>query len=214
MEFGNFPPLIGSYVQFVGINSVDDFAGALVGSHSHEMAVSVMVLIVVLMAQQFGYSMRKGSARTLAAIGLSLVAIGTVVMTVMYVAAAFTTWSPPAWFVSGPGGANGIASDDVITGILVMGGGLLVAAALVLERSSIRMPVRLAAAWSWLLSFATVVVAGFAIEMNEVYFLLPVVAVVLMLAQQKMLSSPGSTRILACSCSPLSCWSCWSSSAW
>jgi len=154
----------------VGINSVDDFAGALVGSHSHEMAVSVMVLIVVLMAQQFGYSMRKGSARTLAAIGLSLVAIGTVVMTVMYVAAAFTTWSPPAWFVSGPGGANGIASDDVITGILVMGGGLLVAAALVLERSSIRMPVRLAAAWSWLLSFATVVVAGFAIEMNEVYF--------------------------------------------
>jgi hypothetical protein len=31
-------------------------------------------------------------------------------------------------------------------------------------------PIRLAALWAWLLSFGTVVVAGFAIEMNEAYF--------------------------------------------
>ena len=171
MEFGpNFPPLIGSYVKFAGIASSDDFAGALVGSHSHEMAVAVMAMIVILFALQFGYGTRRGLSRILATTGLVMVAVGIVVMTAIYITAAFTTWSPPPWFVSGPGGANGIASDDVITGILVMGGGVLVAAALVLGRRLFRRPVRLAAAWAWLLSFATVVVAGYAIELHTVYY--------------------------------------------
>jgi hypothetical protein len=92
------------------------------------------------------------------------------VMTAMYVTAAFTTWSPPVWFVSGPAGVDGIASDDVSSGILVMGGGLLVAGALVVGRQLLRRPTRLAAAWTWLLSFATMVVVGYAIEMNTAYF--------------------------------------------
>lgn len=171
MEFGpNFPPLIGAYAKSVGFASSDDFVGALVGSHSHEMAVAVMAMTVILLAQQFGYSIRKGVSYALTTTGLVMVAAGTVVMTAMYLTAAFTTWSPPAWFVSGPGGANGIASDDVITGILVMGGGVLVAAALVIGRSLFRRPVRLAAAWAWVLSFATVVVTGYAIELNTAYF--------------------------------------------
>ena len=39
-----------------------DFAGALVGSHSHEMAVGVMALTIVLVAQQFGYAALTGAA--------------------------------------------------------------------------------------------------------------------------------------------------------
>ena len=49
-----------------------------------------------------------------------------------------------------------------------MGGGVLVATVLVAGRSLFRRPARLAAAW--VLSFATLVVAGYAIEMNEMYF--------------------------------------------
>jgi len=171
MEFGsNFPPLTSAYEKFAGFASGDDFTNALVGSHSHEMAVAAMALTVVLLAQQFGSRIGAGMRRALVTTGLVMVAAGTVIVTAIYLAAAFTTWSPPAWFVSGPGGANGIASDDVISGIFVMGGGVLVAAALVAGRSLFRRPVRLAAAWAWVLSFATVVVAGYAIEMNEVYF--------------------------------------------
>lgn len=155
--------------------SADDFIGALRGSHSHDMAVGVMALIVTLLAQQFGYGLLTGVARILARTGLALVAGGTLVMTVMYVAMGFTSWSPPTLFVSGTGGANGIAGDDIVTGILIMGGGVLVVAAFAMGHSGkvasvVQRPVRLAAVWAWVLSFASIVVVGYAIEMNETYF--------------------------------------------
>jgi hypothetical protein len=101
-----------------------------------------------------------------------MISIGIVVMTGMYLYAGFSTWAPPPWFVSG---ANGVASDDVITGILVMGGGVVIAISLLVGRfgtseNVLRRPVGLAAIWSWILSFATVVIAGYAIEMNTAYF--------------------------------------------
>jgi hypothetical protein len=98
-----------------------------------------------------------------------------VVMSVMYAAMGFTTWAPPTLFVSGSGGANGIAGDDIITGVLVMGGGLLVVAAMAFSQAgrvastSVR-SVRLAAVWAWVLSFASVAVAGYWIEMHETVF--------------------------------------------
>jgi hypothetical protein len=171
MEFGNVPTALGAYANFAGIGAVTDFAAALVGSHSHEMAMGVMALTITLVAQRFGYDRLVGAPRTLAQIGIGSVAVGAVLMTLMYVASAFSTWAPPTWFISGPDGANGIASDDVITGVLVLGGGLFIIAALLLGRTVwVRQPLRLAALWAWALSFATVVVAGYAIEMNEAYF--------------------------------------------
>jgi hypothetical protein len=135
------------------------------------MVVAVMALTILLVAIQFGYSKVRGLGYVLTRVGVALVGIGTIVMTGIYVFAAFSSWAPPAWFVSGPGGANGIASDDVITGILVMGGGLVILLGLVLGRTAIvREPIGLAALWSWVLSFATVVVAGYAIEMNTAYY--------------------------------------------
>jgi hypothetical protein len=170
MEFGNMPAAIGDFAKFAGFGSVDDFAGALVGSHSHEMAVGVMALVIVLAAQQFGYSALNGVPKVLARAGVGLIASGIIVMTAIYVWSAISQWAPPTLFVSGAGGANGIAGDDVVTGVLVMGGGVLVVAAFALLGSVLRQPLRVAALWAWVLSFATVVIAGFAIELNEVYF--------------------------------------------
>jgi len=77
MEFGpNFPPAIGNYLKFAGFASSDDFTGALVGSHSHEMAVAVMAMIAILLALQFGYSASKGVSRALATIGVAMIAAG------------------------------------------------------------------------------------------------------------------------------------------
>lgn len=170
MEFGNRPAILGDFARFAGFGSLDDFTGALVGSHSHEMAVAVMALTITVLAQQFGADTLREVSRVLAQIGAVLVALGVAVMTAIYVAGAISQWAPPTLFTSGPDNANGIAGDDVVTGILVMGGGLLVVAAFALLGSVLRQPLRIAAMWAWILSFATVVVAGFAIELNEVYF--------------------------------------------
>lgn len=176
MQYGwKFPPVIARYAQAVGFGKQDDFTGALMGSHSHELTVGAMALAITLAAQQFGYSRLKGIARGVIQAGLAMVAAGAALMTVMYLVMGLTPWSPPTFFTSGPKGVNGIAGDDMVTGILVMGGGLVVVAALVLgglggsDRAFLR-PIRLAAVWAWVVSFATVVVAGYAIEMHEAYF--------------------------------------------
>jgi len=92
----------------------------------------------------------------------------------VYVRSGFSTWVPPAWFTS-HGGTNGIASDDVVTGVFVMFGGLLVLGSFALvaagKLGSIwRLPVRAAAVWSWILSFMTVTVAGYSIELDTTHF--------------------------------------------
>ncbi len=176
MEFGwKFPAVIATYAHAVGFDKQADFTGALVGSHSHEMAVGAMALTIALVARQFAYPKLDGAARQLARVGLTMVAAGSALMTIMYLVMGLTTWGPPTLFVSGPQGANGIAGDDVLTGVLVMFGGVVTIAGLAMGRlglaaSSFLRPIRIAAIWAWLLSFVTVVVAGYAIEMNEVYF--------------------------------------------
>ncbi|MCL4504518.1 MAG: hypothetical protein M1434_00300 [Chloroflexi bacterium] len=175
-EFGwEFPPVIAMYAHGVGFDKQADFTSALVGSHSHEMAVAAMALIMILVAQQFGYHAFSGAARRVSQVGLSMIAVGTALMTVMYVVMGLTTWSPPTLFASGPDLVNGIAGDDAVTGILVMFGGVVVIVGLVMGRlglttPSFLRPIRLAAVWAWVLSFATVAVVGYAIAMNEAYF--------------------------------------------
>jgi hypothetical protein len=170
LEFGGHPTVLGSYARWVGL-SVSDWTANLIGSHSHEMVVAVMAFVVSLAVVQFGGLALAGRARALVRAGLGLVGAGVVGMTGIYVAAGFTSWGPPAWFTSA-GGTNGIASDDVITGVFVMFGGLFtLAVVLIARRELLRAHLaRLAGAWAWFLSFAMVVVAGYAIELNETYF--------------------------------------------
>ena len=134
LEFGLKPPILRSFAHSIGYTKAGEWSAALVGSHSHEMAVASMALIVVLLARQFGYGSLGGAPRQLARLGLIMVPIGVIAMSYVYVRAGFSTWVPPTWFKS-HGGADGIASDDVITGVFVMGGGLLVLGSFAPRRS-------------------------------------------------------------------------------
>ena len=173
LEFGNSPGVIGRWERFVGEDRTA-FTNNLTVSHSHEMVVATMALIVALAAQQFRYASLQGASRALARVGLGAIVLGTIGMSGIYIAAGFSTWEPPTWLTSHQG-TNGLASDDIVTGVLVMGGGLLVLAAYALVgagklASLRRRPARVATLWAWSLSFATVVVAGYAIELDETYF--------------------------------------------
>ncbi|MGO9178279.1 MAG: hypothetical protein ACLQBX_06875 [Candidatus Limnocylindrales bacterium] len=170
LEFGNSPSVIGWYAGVIGVN-LDTFSANLIGSHSHEMVVGVMALTVSIAAAQFGYATLEGPARRIAGVGLAMVGFGALAMTALYLVMGFTAWGPPNLFTSANGG---IAGDDIVTGVFVMTGGLLVLLPVVFGSARARAvaghPVRIASAWSWLLMFATVVVAGYAIELNTSYF--------------------------------------------
>lgn len=166
---GGFSDLSTYYLRAVGFTTGDQFLHALRLSHSHQMAMGIMGLVVALLAQQFGYGKLEGGPRAVARTGLAMVVVGTVVMTVIYLVMAFTAWQPPDLFSSGPGGGSGIPAHDAVTGSLIVGGGVVALVGLGLGRL-IRGPVRWAAAWSWLVSFALVVVAGYYIQIHEAFF--------------------------------------------
>jgi hypothetical protein len=173
LEFGDHPSVIASYARWIGVKP-GDFTANLIGSHSHEMAVASMGLISVLAVQQFGLSRITGRARAVTLAALGWLSFGIVAMTAAYLAMAFSSWAPPTLFQSADG-TNGIAGDDILTGLTVMLGGLVALAMTAYGRHHdmtgwMKMPLHLASATAWAASFATVVVAGFAIEMNETYF--------------------------------------------
>jgi hypothetical protein len=169
MEFGeNVPPAVASYRGAVGFGSASDFTAALVGSHSHEMAVGAMALAVTMLAVQFGYARLGGAARVVARFGMGMVSFGVVAMALFYIATGITAWTPPDALSQIGTSPNAIPVDDLLTGVLVMGGGVVVALSFI--GTLIRTPLRLAAAWAWVLTFATVVVAGYSIELHTTYF--------------------------------------------
>ena len=169
MEFGETPGFVASYRSFAGFGKVDDWTAVLVGSHSHEMAVSAMALVITLTAVQFGYKSLSGIARNVARAGMAMITVGVVGTTALYLIGGFTTIQLPGFFTDGLAFSNGsIPPDDVFSGVLVMGVGVIVAGAFL--KSIVHRPVRLAAAWAWTLSFATVAVAGFSIEVNTANF--------------------------------------------
>jgi hypothetical protein len=173
LEFGDHPAILGRYAHFAGVPFAT-FRDNLIGSHSHEMAVASMALIVAAAVHRFGYREAAGVSRALSRTGMALVAAGVVTMTAAYVAMAATSWSVPTLFQSA-NGTNGVAGDDILTGVLVMGGGLLalwpvVGRALAPAHARLGRVFPLAAAWAWTGVVLGVVIAGFWIELHETFF--------------------------------------------
>jgi hypothetical protein len=160
---------ISGYLQAARFTTVDRFLEALRLSHSHQMAMGVMGLAVALLSQQFGYGILQGRARTVTRVGLIMVVVGTAAMTAIYLLMGFVSWQPPYLFSSSPSGPDGIPAHDAVTGVLIVGGGVVAWGGLGLGRL-IRGPIRWAAAWSWVASFALVVLVGYYIQLHEGFF--------------------------------------------
>ena len=175
LDFKDWPPFVGGWATLMG-EKISDLEANLVTSHSHEMVVALLALLVAVIAARFGYEGLKGGVQVLSRIGMWLVAAGTALMTLIYVVGGITNLEPPQLFAFGPGGVNGIAGDDLVTGVGVMIGGFLVLLALYLGRRGITAENRWLAAvlgamgWLWLLLVSTMIIAGYAIELNETFF--------------------------------------------
>ena len=163
LEFGDWPKgIIGGYATLAGMKWQDWMAN-LITSHSHEMVTAVIALAVATTCAAFGLE-RQGNK--LMKFGLWLTVIGTILMTLVYVVGGFSVAQPPQLFASGPGGVNGLAGDDLVTGVFVMGGGLLALIGLGLEALPDALH-RWGAALVTAILFITVVGFGYFIEFHE-----------------------------------------------
>lgn len=160
--------------------STSTLMGNIVTSHSHGMLPSFMAAIVFLAAETFGYSRLVGVRKQLARGGVGIMLGGIALYSGVYTVSAVGTFVIPAWFPSGPGGVNGIAMDDTMTGLVGVGA-LILAAVMVPEIwGSFRKvgsvlksrfnPVRLAVYMSYLMAALAMFLYGYYIEMNESKF--------------------------------------------
>jgi hypothetical protein len=165
MEFGeNTPSLVANFRSFAGFDSQDSFVGALVGSHSHEMAVAAVGLSALVSIQFLGYATVTGTAKWIARVGVAMIGAGIVVVSAIYIAGVISQYAPPNFF------NDNVPGDDLVSGVLVMGGGIVALLAVANLRTIFELPLRFATVWTFILSVATVAAAGYAVEMNEGFF--------------------------------------------
>ncbi len=154
--------------------------GNIITSHSHGMLPSFMAAIVLLAAEAFGYSKLAGVRKLVARSGVGVMLGGIGLYSGIYAVSGVGTFVIPAWFPSGPGGVNGIAMDDTMTGLVGLGSLVLAAAMLPeLRGSFLRLsgtarrrlnPVRLGVYLTYLMATAAMFLYGYYIEMNETKF--------------------------------------------
>ncbi|EQD51786.1 hypothetical protein B1B_10877, partial [mine drainage metagenome] len=100
-------------------------ASALLGNistgHSYGMLPAFMGGIVILAAEAFGYSKLAGTRKQVARVGVAVMLAGVALYSGIYVISGIGSYSIPAWFPFGPGGVNGLAMDDTMTGLVGIG---------------------------------------------------------------------------------------------
>ncbi|MCL4344630.1 MAG: hypothetical protein JRM84_07160 [Nitrososphaerota archaeon] len=178
--FGPWPSFASSYINqtmypvlgFYNTTSVATFTENVVTSHSHLMLPVIMAGIVVMVAAVYGFgSSWKGIEKRLTVAGIAIMALAMLTAAVIYIISGVGNYVIPTLFSSGPNGVNGLAMDDLITGIIGLGA-LFVFAALVINRRKnlVSDPLFLSLIVGWLLIYLTIPVTGYWIEFHEAFY--------------------------------------------
>jgi hypothetical protein len=163
------PSIFGHYISWLGLGR-KGYLDATLDPHSHMIALAMMAAIVGVAAVRLraldpGSTLRRNLARA----GLWIAILGVAGTTAILGAAAFFNYEPPTLFTGGPGGVNGMASDDAVMTIILLGA-IVLSAALVVERAFRRDAVRLLFAATWVAVLLVNAVEGFYIEFHENVF--------------------------------------------
>lgn len=182
--FGPWPSVIPQYINytlsrslgFYNSTAVITFTENAVGSHSHLMVVSLMAGVIGLVASYFGYDTRwKGVSKTFSNFGFIVMMIGLVSALWVYIVSGVGNYVIPTLFESGP---NGLAFDDILTGVVGLGGFFVLVGLLIYSRNNtnggettlLRDPLFLSAIVAWLLIYLVIPVTGYYIELHESFF--------------------------------------------
>ncbi len=168
-DFG--PGFLGAYVNSLG--GSDATTSAILDPHSHGAAVALMAAAIGLVVHRFGVLRTQGWKRNLTRTGMWLSSIALALLMLVYVAGALVNYAPPTLFASGPQGINGMAGDDALMTLVILGGVLAVLPLALTDfrgKRSWHDWIRLATLFTMFMWFVSNVMAGFFIEFNESAF--------------------------------------------
>ena len=162
------PSIFAGWMGALGL----DAAGAqdaTLDPHSHMIAIALIALVVAIAAIRSGAfdsasPLRRGIARA----GAWVTAIGVVLTSLVLGAVAIVNFAPPTVFAS-PDGVNGMAGDDAIMAIVLVGA-VIVGIGLLADRSFLRDGLRLTVVATWFATVLITAVEGFWIEFHEDQF--------------------------------------------
>ncbi|MEM3684197.1 MAG: hypothetical protein QXX17_02150 [Conexivisphaerales archaeon] len=183
--FGPWPSFVPQYINstlyqslgYYNSSAVIMFTENTVGSHSHLMLPSLMAGVVALVATYYGYG--KGwSAKVnrLASVGFLVMIVGMLSALWVYIVSGVGNYSIPTLFTSA-NGVNGIAADDLLTGLIGLGAFFVFVSLLLASRNSVvgskprnKDVVYLSIIVAWILIYLVIPVTGYYIELNQTFY--------------------------------------------
>ncbi|NOY68070.1 MAG: hypothetical protein GXP53_01050 [Deltaproteobacteria bacterium] len=183
---GTLGHLLG-WAQDLGINSIPGIKGWLVitgaaseafmenvkTSHSHLIVAAYLCGLAALTAIRFGDEKMAGHKKALYYTGLWMMLAGITAAAGLYLVSALGNRDIPAVFISGHHGENGLALDDLILGMVLSGGALLLFGLAFFHDKNNPQSIhhlRSALFINWLCGFIGSVFIGYYIEFHETFF--------------------------------------------
>lgn len=163
------PSVFGRYISWLGLNG-KGFLDTTLDPHSHMIAIAIMAGALGVASVRFGVLETASRLwRRVAKAGVAMAILGVIGTTAILAAVAFANYEPPTLFASGPGGVNGMAGDDAVMTVVLLGA-VVLSAALVPQATSRRDPVGLLFVGTWAAMLLINVIEGVYIELHENVF--------------------------------------------
>jgi hypothetical protein len=181
--FGPWPSILPQYINstmspvlgFYNSTAVVTWTEDMVGSHSHLMLPSVMAAIIALTPAVYGYAKWEKKEKTLSTSGFVIMAIGLVATIWIYIVSGVGNYQIPTLFEFGP---NGVAMDDVVTGVIALGGAFVLVALLLHARKEktadgtilLKDYLFLSIVAAWIFIYVLIPITGYYIEFNQSFY--------------------------------------------
>jgi hypothetical protein len=181
--FGPWPSIFPQYINstmspvlgFYNSTAVVTWTEDMVGSHSHLMLPSVMAAIVALTPAVYGYAKWEKKEKAISTIGFVIMAVGLIGSIWIYIVSGVGNYSIPTLFESGP---NGLALDDLITGIVALGTAFVLVALISYARKGKTADGRillkdylfLSIIAAWIFIYLLIPITGIYIEFNQSFY--------------------------------------------
>jgi len=182
--FGPWPSIFPQYINstmypvlgFYNSTAVVTWTEDMVTSHSHLMLPSVMAAIVALTPAVYGYAKWEKREKALSTIGFVIMVVGLVGSMWIYMVSGVGNYVIPTLFQSGP---NGLAMDDLMTGIVGLGAALVLVALFSYARKGrtadgtilVKDYLFLSIIAAWLFIYLLIPVTGYYIEFNQSFYM-------------------------------------------